>query len=146
MTLECHCLQEWRQRPFPANITGEAFGLPWSPPATWLELPGLSHFLSTVGHITHGRFHLFQYLVDDKMTLEKWATGAAEQVSKPIVRDTKIIYLLLKRIWRQLDQKRVFLGLASVEWGASLKGLNYNRIGEHLKANKRGERINNVDL
>lgn len=67
----------------------EAFGFPGSPPATWLELPGLSHFLSTVGHITHSRFHLFQYLVDDKMTLEKWATGAAEQVSKPIVRDTQ---------------------------------------------------------
>lgn len=68
----------------------EAFGFPWSPPATWFELPGLSHFLSTVGHITHSRFHLFQYLVDDKMILEKkWATGTAEQVSIPIVRDTE---------------------------------------------------------
>lgn len=54
------------QRPFAATVTRKHLDSHCHLSQTWLELPGLSHFLSTVAHITGGRFHLFQYSVDDK--------------------------------------------------------------------------------
>lgn len=54
------------QTPFAAKATRKHLDSRSHFSQTWLELPGLSHFLSTVAHITGGRFHLFQYLNDDK--------------------------------------------------------------------------------
>ena len=67
MTLEWHVLQEGSHSgTLCCKSHKETFGFPSHFSQTWLELPGLSHFLSTVAHITGGRFHLFQYLNDDK--------------------------------------------------------------------------------
>lgn len=108
-TPEWHILWGWSHlKALCCESHKEAFGRPWSPLSSLTWAARTESLSFTVGLIAGGWFHLFQYLVDDKMTLESWATRAAEQASKPIVGETKITCPLQIGLRRQLDQNNVF--------------------------------------
>lgn len=138
MTLECRCLQEWSQRPFAANITRrhlDSHGHLLQPDLSCQDW--VTFFPQWVTLLTAG-FTCFNIWLMTKWSLKKnERQGQLSRFPYQLLETQKIIYPLPKGIWKQLGQKRVFLGLTSVEWGMSLKGLNHNRMGEHLKANKR---------
>ena len=78
------------QRPFAAKVTRKHLDSHRHLSQTWLELPGLSHFLSMWLILRVAGSTCFNICLMTKVTLESWETWAAEQASKPVVGETKI--------------------------------------------------------
>lgn len=154
VTREQYILQEWsHSKPFATKVTRRHLDSHSHLSQTWLEPPQPSHFVSTVAHITGGRFHLFQYLVDDESDpWERSDMGSWADFQTNCGKNQDNLYPI-KEIMKTNKAKRgccekflclnSFLGLISVGWGVSLKS---RRSGHKLKLQRKEWKSDTVML